>query len=68
MSGKLLAKGFMLGLAIFVTYIVSGFGLGIIFSIIPILSFAGDFDWLVGLFLQILAMGLVGAVVFKYIH
>ena len=68
MSLAALAKGFTLGIAIFLTYVISGFLLGIVFGIIPILSFFGDFAWLVSLILQILSMGLVGAVVFKFIH
>jgi len=65
--GKLLKVSFVLGLALYITYILTAIGLGIVMSFLP-LAFLGAFVTLVEIIITIIAMGLVGAVVLRYIH
>jgi len=65
--GKLLKVSFVLGLALYITYILTAIGLGIVMPFLP-LAFLGAFVTLVEIIITIIAMGLVGAVVLRYIH
>ncbi len=64
---KLLKVSFILGLALYVTFIVTGYLLGFVMQFIP-LGILGGFAGLVNILITIVAMGLVGAVILKYIH
>jgi len=64
---KLLKTSFILGLALYVTFIVTGFLLSFVMPFIP-LGFLGALAGLLNIVITIVAMGLVGAVVLKYIH
>ena len=64
---KLLRVSFILGLALYITVIVTNMGLVAIMPFVP-LSFLGTFASLAYMIITIVAMGLVGAVVLKYIH
>ena len=64
---KLFKVSFILGLALYVTIVVTGFLLGFVMPFIP-LGFLGAFAGLINIVITIVAMGLVGAVVLKYIH
>ena len=63
---KLLKTGFILGIALYVTFILAGLGLGLILPFLP-LAMLGAVGGIVYIVLQILSMGLVGAIVLKYI-
>ena len=65
--GQLLKVSFVLGLALYVTFIVTGFLLSFLMPFIP-LGFFGALAGLLNIVITIVAMGLVGAVVLKYIH
>lgn len=65
--GKLLKVSFILGLALYITLILTGLLLSIVLPFIP-LGFLGGFAGLIEIVITIVAMGLVGAVVLKYIH
>ena len=65
--GQLLKVSFILGLALYVTLILTSFGLGFVMPFIP-LGFLGGFAGLFEIVITIVAMGLVGAVVLRYIH
>jgi len=65
--GQLLKVSFVLGLALYVTFIVTGFLLSFVMPFLP-LGFLGALAGLVNIVITIVAMGLVGAVVLKYIH
>jgi len=65
--GKLLKVSFVLGLALYITYILTAIGLGIFMPFLP-LAFLGAFATLVEIVITIVAMGLVGAVILRYIH
>jgi len=65
--GTLLKTSFILGLALYVTFIVTGFLLSFVMPFIP-LGFLGALAGLLNIVITIVAMGLVGAVVLKYIH
>ena len=64
--GQLLKNSFILGLALYITYILTALGLGLIMPFIP-LGFLGAFAGLVDIVITIVAMGLVGAVVLRYV-
>ena len=64
---KLFKVSFVLGLALYITFIVTGLILSSVMPFIP-LSFLGTFAGLVDIVITITAMGLVGAVVLKYVH
>lgn len=64
---NLLKVSFVLGLALYVTFILTGFLLGFAMPFLP-LGILGAFAGLVNIVITIFAMGLVGAVVLKYIH
>jgi len=64
---KLFKVSFVLGLALYITFIVTGFLLGFVMPYIP-LGVLGPVAGLVNIVITIVAMGLVGAVVLKYIH
>lgn len=64
---KLLKVSFILGLALYVTFIVTGFLLSFVMPFLP-LEYLGVLAGLVNVVITIVAMGLVGAVVLKYIH
>lgn len=63
----LLKVAFILGVALYITYILTAIGLGFIMPFLP-LAFLGVFVTLVEMIITIIAMGLVGAVVLRYIH
>ena len=63
---QLLKVSFVLGLALYLTFIITGFLLGFILPFLP-LSFLGVLAGLVNIVITIVAMGLVGAVVLKYV-
>lgn len=65
--GKLLKVSFILGLALYITFIVTGLILAAVMPFIP-LAFLGALGGLVNIVITITAMGLVGAVVLKYVH
>lgn len=65
--GKLLKVSFILGLALYITLILTSFGLSFVMPFIP-LGFLGGFAGLVEIVITIVAMGLVGAVVLRYVH
>ena len=65
--GKLLKVSFILGLALYITFILTALGLGFIMPFIP-LGFLGAFAGLVDIVITIVAMGLVGAVVLRYVR
>ena len=65
--GKLLKVSFILGLALYITFILTSLALGIVMPFIP-LGFLGAFAGLIDIVLTIVAMGLIGAVVLKFIH
>lgn len=64
---KLLRVSFVLGLALYITLIVTNMILAALMPFVP-LSFLGTFGSLANMIITIVAMGLVGAVVLKYIH
>ena len=64
---KLFKVSFILGLALYITVILTGMALGFLMPFIP-LGLLGGFSGLVSIIITIVAMGLVGAVVLKYIH
>lgn len=64
---KLFKVSFVLGLALYITFIVTGILLAFILPYLP-LGFLGPIAGLVNIVITIVAMGLVGAVVLKYIH
>lgn len=66
-SGRLVKVAFILGLALYITYILTSIGLGIVLPLLP-LGFLGMFQGLVEIILTILAMGLVGGVVLRFVH
>ena len=63
----LLKVAFILGLALYITFILTALGLGLIMPFIP-LGFLGAFAGLVDIVITIVAMGLVGAVVLRYVR
>lgn len=65
--GKLLKVSFILGLALYITFIVTGLILAAVLPFIP-LGILGPLAGLVSILLTIIAMGFVGAVVLKYVH
>lgn len=65
--GKLLKVSFILGLALYITFIVTALILAAVLPFIP-LAFLGTLAGLVNIIITITAMGLVGAVVLKYVH
>jgi len=65
--GNLLKVSFILGLALYITFIVTGLILVSVMPFIP-LGILGSFAGLVNIVITITAMGLVGAVVLKYVH
>jgi hypothetical protein len=65
--GKILKVSFILGLALYITFILTAMLLSIFMPFIP-LGYLGVFSGLVEIVITIVAMGLVGAVVLKYIH
>lgn len=65
--GKLLKVSFILGLALYITFILTSLLLGLILPILP-MGALGAFQGLIEIVMTIVAMGLVGAVVLKYIH
>lgn len=64
---KLFKVSAILGIALYITFIVTGMLLAAVMPFVP-LSFLGTLGSLVYMVIQIVAMGLVGAVVLKYIH
>jgi len=64
--GKLLKISFILGLALYVTFVLVALGLSFIMPFIP-LGFLGPFAGLVDIVITILAMGLVGGVVLRFV-
>ena len=64
---KLFKVSFVLGLALYITFIVTGLMLAAVMPFIP-LAFLGTLAGLVSIVITITAMGLVGAVVLKYVH
>lgn len=64
--GKLLKVSFILGLALYITYIVVAILLSIFMPFLP-LAFLGDWRTLVEIIITIIMMGLVGAVVLRYV-
>lgn len=64
--GQLLKVGFILGLALYITYVLTALGLSFIMPFIP-LGFLGAFAGLVDIIITILAMGLVGGVVLRFV-
>lgn len=64
--GQILKLAFILGLALYITYILTALGLGLIMPFIP-LGFLGAFAGLVDIVITIVAMGLVGAVVLRFV-
>ena len=65
--GNLLKVSFILGLALYVTLILTSLGLGFVMPFLP-LAFLGAWASLFEIIITIVAMGLVGAVVLRYIH
>ena len=65
--GQLLKVSFILGLALYITLILTSLGLSFVMPFIP-LGFLGAFAGLIEIILTIVAMGLVGAVVLRYVH
>jgi hypothetical protein len=63
----LLKVAFILGLALYITYILTAIGLSFIMPFLP-LAFLGVFASLVEIIITIVMMGLVGAVVLRYVH
>lgn len=64
--GKLLKVSLILGLALYITYILTSIALGIVMPLLP-LAFLGVFSSLVEIVITILAMGLIGAVVLRFV-
>ena len=65
--GNLLKVSFVLGLALYITFIVTGLILAAVMPFIP-LGILGPLSGLVSIAITIIAMGLVGAVVLRYVH
>lgn len=59
--------GFILGLALYITYILTALALGFVMPFLP-LQMLGDFASLVNIVITILAMGIVGGVVLRYVR
>jgi len=64
--GKLLKVSFILGLALYVTFVLTSLALGLVMPFIP-LGFLGDFAGLIDIVITITAMGIVGGVVLRYV-
>ena len=62
----LLKVAFILGLALYITYVLTAQGLGLIMPFIP-LGMLGPFSGLIDIVITIVAMGLVGAVVLRFV-
>ena len=62
----LLKVAFILGLALYITYVLTALGLSFFMPFIP-LGFLGAFAGLVDIVITIVAMGLVGAVVLRFV-
>jgi ABC-type Co2+ transport system permease subunit len=63
---QLLKVSFILGLALYITYILTAIALSFVMPFLP-LGFLGVWATLVEIILTIIAMGLVGAVVLRYV-
>ena len=64
--GQILKLAFILGLALYITYILTALALSLFMPFIP-LGFLGVFAGLVDIVITIVAMGLVGAVVLRFV-
>ena len=66
-SGQAVKIAAILGLALYITYVLTALGLGFIMPFVP-LGLLGPFAGLISIIITILAMGTVGGVVLRFVR